>query len=80
MSEVRLGSIRACVFDAYGTLFDGHSAPSKGGSQAGPTGPVNGKEGPRATTTPRSRIVSSSSDFPPMTERCSTRLPSPSLV
>lgn len=25
MSEVRLGSIRACVFDAYGTLFDVHS-------------------------------------------------------
>ena len=25
MSEVRPGSIRACVFDAYGTLFDVHS-------------------------------------------------------
>jgi FMN phosphatase YigB (HAD superfamily) len=26
MSEVRPGNIRACVFDAYGTLFNVHSA------------------------------------------------------
>lgn len=36
MAGVRLEGIRACVFDAYGTLFDVHSAVARAKEQIGP--------------------------------------------
>ena len=36
MSETRLSGIRACVFDAYGTLFDVHSAVGRLAAEIGP--------------------------------------------
>lgn len=36
MAETVLGGIRACVFDAYGTLFDVHSAVARLEAEVGP--------------------------------------------
>lgn len=43
MSENALSNIGACVFDAYGTLFDVHSALQRGGAELGDKAqPVSG--------------------------------------
>ena len=35
MNDAAFGDIKACVFDAYGTLFDVHSAVARGGAELG---------------------------------------------